>query len=90
MKTYKVYESGSGKWVGVRDGEVKYYSDEAMATDFDDLHLASAHGCFYAFSIYKDTMFAVPKGTNHYPWECSKVSAAVKQYRESLKCSQDG
>ncbi len=82
MNSFKVYEVGSGKWVVVSDGNITFQSDESLATDFDFVSLASASAFFWEFCVYKDTLFAVPKGTNRYPWDCVRVSFEVKKWRE--------
>ena len=80
METIKVFEAGSGKWVCLdEDVRVKYVSDEYFATAFDLTGLASANGYIEDFLIYKETLFAVPKGTNQRPWECDKVRAYISK-----------
>jgi hypothetical protein len=73
-----VFETGSGKWVWIHDGSVRYTSNKDQATVFDDRMLHSADTFFEDFLIYKDTMLAVPLGTNHLPEECVAVRTYIK------------
>lgn len=82
MTEWKVFERGSGKWVKVVDGDVLYVSDQGQSERFDDRGLVSAHNYFGDFSIYKDTLHAVPMGGNEYPWNYTTVSKAVREITE--------
>lgn len=79
MSEYKVFESGSGKWVFIgSDGGVKYTSDKNNATSFDFQELCSANEWFADFLIYKNTMYVVAHATNKYPHDCPTVQSFIK------------
>lgn len=81
---FKVFESGSGKWLRLNDdvGDILFVSDEAKATIFSDNDLISADQCFWEFSIYKRTIHAVPVGTNKYPTECDTVKVTIAAIKD--------
>lgn len=78
----KVFESGSGKWVFIRDSEVRYTSNIDDATVFDDITLQSAHQYFGDFAIYKKTLFVYPKGSNMHPWEGRTVTEYINDLKQ--------
>lgn len=75
----KVYESGAGKWIQIHEGAVRYTSDSYSATAFDLVGLSAAHQWFEDFLIYRETLFAVPAGSNRRPWECDSVTKYIKE-----------
>lgn len=80
----KVFESGSGKWIQIVNGQVRYTSDEGYAEQFDLIGLKSAVDCFADFVIYKSTLFVVPLGSNTRPWEGKIVSVYLADIKEKI------
>lgn len=88
-KQYRVFETASAKWVLVKSDAViptiAYTADSHIATVFDDMLLMSANGWFDDFLIYKNTLHAVPLGSNHPPDKCRTVRAELAE----LKCNRN-
>jgi hypothetical protein len=75
---YRVFESGSGKWVKCVEDRIEYTSVESNSTIFGPVLLRDANAYFCDFSICKRTMKVVPVGTNNYPCDCETVSSFLK------------
>jgi hypothetical protein len=84
---YRVFESGSGKWIAKIDSlsksDLQFASDTHQAELFSFETLKSAHEALYEFSIYKRTLHAVPTGTNYMPSECPTVANTIKEERQN-------
>ena len=79
----KIFESGSGKWIRIRDEVICYTSSRDNATEFDLPELKSANQMFADFSIYKETLFAVPFDIDCHPWECKTVRDFISAEKET-------
>ncbi len=84
MQQIYVYETGSAKWMLIADQKVIFVSNKSTATHFDLKELASANSWFWEFSIYKNSLKAVPIGTNLDMENLDTVKIFLLKQRERL------
>lgn len=91
-RNYRVYHSGSQKWIRVPEDtlghDLEFVTDETSAAVFTihDLRMAP----FWEFSIYKETLHAIPFGTNCAPIDCATVRTTIRDYKDRQQLEEDG